>query len=900
MRLRQSAALTAAAVTALIAVPPAAVAADDPAGTLHVNNRSTTCTDAGSGTAGQPFCTISAAARAAQPGQTVQVVPGSYAETVLITGSGTPDKPITFVGTAGTDRTAVHPVTGAKSAVVLSGVHDVVVRGFSLYSNDSAGNTAPLVSAVDSSRVVLDRIRYAGGAGSGAVRLAGAGDHITVSRSVFAASGGLRVGAGVHDSLITANEFNETASAAVSAVDAPNTAVTGNSIAFSCEESVRIDGASPGAVVENNVITAQYQGETGWNSACARTPDKRGETEVSVSAGSVAGSKVDYNTVHPWSDASAYTWGGTSYRTAAGFAAAQPGQAAHDTDYDVPFNRDYTKPLVLPESATAAIDSADPDAPGVDTDLLGVRPTDDPAVAGTAPNGGVRDRGAYELTGQTSVGVQLSADVPTLQGPAPFTVQVTAKPVNTFGLAQADYLFDFGDGTDPVRSTRPTVTHTFTKPGNYYAVKVTATDVQGGQVQGTSNVPLLVKEPGDVTAALETPIDGALRIQVTTRAASPYAISKVDVDFGDGSRTATAPGAVAYHQYAAPGNYTVTGTVTDEGGRTAVVKKTVTVASGGYTQSLQPGSRVQVVGVPTSGPLYSTGVNYGNGGWQPWLPVPQAGAGFTADQVSSLASATTADQYLRVFALVGGKVYGADRNLGPAAGGLGQGQWTPWKEVTGPGPLVGVTQLSAASIGNSTHLVAVAGGRVYEASGDRAAGVWSKWGDITAEVGLPTGVAGIAAGTTDNVLHVAVLGADGHLRVADGDYTRGRWSAGDVTAGYGGPGNIVQVAAASTPGSRFHVVALTGQGRVHEITGDYAAGYWTGWGDISGASGLDPVRQVAAASTGNTIRLFAAAPGYIVYTVTGDYTAGRWSSASNVYDTAGSTSGINVLTAAGL
>ncbi|MFG2821160.1 PKD domain-containing protein [Kitasatospora sp. NPDC048365] len=892
MRFRQSAALTAAAATALVAVPSVAVAAE-PASTLYVNNRSTACSDFGSGTAEAPFCTISAAARAVQAGQTVEVAAGtSYQETVTVTNSGTPDKPITFVG-LDPSGTLVRPVVNTKGAFVLSDTHDVVLKGFRAFG--FLGSAVPTVSVVNSSRVALDRMKYSI-TGPVAVQVSGSSDHVTLSRSQFRSSvGGLVVGAGAHDVLITANEFNQTSARAVSVLDAPNTAVTNNTIVYSCGESVKIDGASPGAVVENNVITAQSNGLTQAN--CQTATTNRGETEISVSAGSTAGSKVDYNTVHPWADASAYTWGATSYPTAAAFAAAQPGQAAHDVDYDPAFSRYATDPK-LTESAAVAIDSADPAAPGVDTDLYGVKPTDDPNVANTAPGGGLRDRGAYELSGQKSVTAQVITEVPSRQGPAPYTVTITATAVNTFNVPQAEYLFLFGDG-ETLRSTEPTVSHTYTKPGQYWT-EVTATDAQGGKATGVTSNWVVVKEAGDLVVNVNTTSAAdPLSVQVDSSVTSPYVVTKTSIDFGDGSDVVT--GTNSWHQYGVPGTYTVSVTATDEGGRTTVAKKTVELVNEKYTAALQPGQRVQLVGAPYGGALLNTGVNYDKGAWAPFLPVPQSGALFSADTVTGLASATTSDQWLRTFALVDGRIYTADRNLGPASGGVAQGQWLPWKEVTGAGALLGITQISAASIGNSTHLVAVANGRVYEASSDRATGTWSAWGDVTGATGIPTGAVSIAAGTTGNVLHIAILGKDGHVRVADGDYTRGRWSFGDVTAAKGGPSGITQLAAASTPGSRFHVVALAG-GRVYETTGDYQAGYWTGWGDISAASGLTDVQQVTAASTGNTLRIFGRMRWDGIYTVTGDYTAGRWSGVSNVYgpDGAGSASGVRNLTAAGL
>ncbi|GAA2743679.1 PKD domain-containing protein [Kitasatospora cinereorecta] len=881
MRLRQSAALTVAAVTSLLALPAAVPSAAADATTLYVNNRSATCTDSGGGTEAQPYCTISAAANAVLPGQTVQVASTlkAYRESVRLTHSGTPEQPITFVGVAFSTYPLsyqfpmVVPAVASDSAMALTGVHDVVVRGFTFTNGVESG---PGVAVADSARVSVDHNTF--NRSTAGVAITGASDHVTVSRNLFYTSGGVGVGAGVHDSLITANDFDRTKTAAVTATDASGIAVTNNTIAFSCRESVKIDGASAGALVENNVVTADHPGQSG---TCTTAAD-RGETEISLSAASTAGSKVDYNTVHPWPDASAYTWAGTAYPTATAFHTAT-GQAAHDADLDVAFTSPYWfGGNGLPVSATAAIDSADPTAPGVDTDRIGVRPEDDPAVANTAPGGGVRDRGAYELTAQRSVTVAAAgADVPTAQGPAPFTAKLTAAAVNDWGVAQADYYFDFGDGSAPVHSPTPTVTHVYAKPGTYF-VDVLAADAQGGVVFSQSESRVVVNQPGELTTDLTVGVASGLNLAVDPAARSPWVITKEDIDFGDGTHRSFSGAGATSHQYSAPGTYTVTVTVTDESGRTVVSRKTVEATSAPYMAALQPGERVQLLG-GSYGQLDFAGANYTGKVWAPFLPVPQGGASFEPKDVSAMASATTADQYLRVFALVDGKIYTAERNLGPASGGVAQGQWLPWKEVLAPGAPAGITEISAASIGNSTHLVAVGGGRVYESSADRATGVWSAWGDVTGATGIPAGVTSVAAGTTGNSLHIAILGSDGHLRVADGDYNRGRWSYGDVTAAYGSPGGAMRVAAASTPGSRFHVVVLA-NGRVHETTGDYAQGYWTGWGDISAASGLTGVSAVVAASTGNSLRLFTLDQYGSVSNVNGDYTAGQWSPAARVVD----------------
>ncbi|MFE4604966.1 hypothetical protein ACFRKE_29365, partial [Kitasatospora indigofera] len=101
-------------------------------------------------------------------------------------------------------------------------------------------------------------------------------------------------------------------------------------------------------------------------------------------------------------------------------------------------------------------------------------------------------------------------------------------------------------------------------------------------------------------------------------------------------------------------------------------------------------------------------------------------------------------------------------------------------------------------------------------------------------------------------------------------------------------------------GNQFHVVALAG-GSVHEITGDYAGGYWTTWGDISAATGLgNSATKVTAATTGNNMRVFAVSGGHVL-TALGDYGKGYWTGSTDITQpgAAGTTSVVNLLTAAG-
>ncbi|RAJ42664.1 PKD domain-containing protein [Kitasatospora sp. SolWspMP-SS2h] len=911
MRLRQSAALVVAAATSAVVFPAFHAAAETAGTTLYVNRLSGSCTDTGSGAEAAPFCSVSAAAAVVEPGQTVQVVPGTgfYQESVTLTRSGTPERPITFQGVSFQSpgaRPVLRPASGSASAFVLTGVHDVVVRGFQVRGYPVDQKASPLVVR-GSSRISLDQNEYATSLLSG-VDIAGDGSEVTVSRSRFAFTGGVSVGAGSRRTLITANEFNRSRTRAVAVTDAPGTVVTNNTIAFSCGESVRIDGASPGAVVENNVISAEHGADTDVTPAAACSATDRGEAEIAVSAGSVGGSKVDYNLVHPWADGSAYAWAGTGYPTAAAFGAAVPGQAGHDIDLDVSFNPNGDGRLRLPDSATAAIDSTDPTAPGVDTDILGSGAVDHPGVPNTGA--GVRDRGAFESVGQRSVKLTVTAGVRTLQGPAPFAVSLTAAANNAWNVQQANYRFVFGDGTT-LDSPVPTVSHTYTIPGVYNAF-VTATDTLGTPVSSEST-RVDVRPAGNLTAELAVRTDEQLGAGVTVTVSSPYApYSNYFVSFGDRDNNGDGqvpPGLPAQHQYSAPGTYEITAIVNDESLRQTVVHKTVTVSSAGYTASLAAGERVQLFGFRAdNGQPVNAGTNYTQGRWAPFLPVRSDGR--PSGRAGATASVITQDQYLRSFWLGSdSRIHFADRNLGPNDGTLATGQWGPWSELTAAdraGALPGVTQLTATTIGSQVHLVAVAGGRVYETHAERGLWQWTRWGDVTGALGFPADVTGVAAASTGNVVHVAMLSRNGRIRVADGDYNRGRWGGGDLTAQIGGlPAIPQQLVAAVTPGSRFQLAALV-DGKIHQTTGDYASGGWSGWGNVSNATSMPDATRLGAAATGNSLHLFALTTDGALVTADGDYTAGRWSPYRRVDSPSGTgtvdpfgTTGLDVFSVAG-
>src|SRR5579875_2529613 len=91
-----------------------------------VNNTSPACSDSGPGTAAQPFCTIGAAAKVAQPGDTVLVTAGTYPGTsVNPANSGTPGSPVT--------------ISGGTRGFALSGRSYIAISGFTITGTSSYG-----------------------------------------------------------------------------------------------------------------------------------------------------------------------------------------------------------------------------------------------------------------------------------------------------------------------------------------------------------------------------------------------------------------------------------------------------------------------------------------------------------------------------------------------------------------------------------------------------------------------------------------------------------------------------------------------------------------------------------------------------------------------------------------
>ncbi|MEU7923172.1 right-handed parallel beta-helix repeat-containing protein [Micromonospora zamorensis] len=343
------------------------------------------------GTTDRPYCTISAAAAVAQPGQTVLVQSGDYGESVSITRSGTSDAPITVRAVNSPDGLVRLTAPAGGSAITLNGVHDVTIEGFSVRGSGLAEPV--LVDA--SSRVTVDKLTVRTPSGVTGVRVTGASDDVTVSRGWFGTTGapGVAIGAGVTGAVVTSNQFR----GGLAVTDAPGTAITGNTLVTNCALAISVTGTSPGVAIRNNIVqAAELSGAT--PAAC---PDPTAATAIALSVASVPQSVADHNLIDPASGGALYAWGDTTHTDLAAFRSAT-GQGAHDiaADPKLTAQKGAERPWIELTPNSPAIDSADATATGSDaTDLLGNSRTDDPAVANTGTGSGYRDRGAVERAG---------------------------------------------------------------------------------------------------------------------------------------------------------------------------------------------------------------------------------------------------------------------------------------------------------------------------------------------------------------------------------------------------------------------------------------------------------------------------------------------------------------------
>jgi parallel beta-helix repeat protein len=510
---------------------------------LFVDRANPSCSDAGSGSASQPFCTVGAAAGRVSAGQTVQVAAGTYSENVTVPTSGTSTAPITFTAAPG----ASVVLSGQASGFTISGRGWITVKGFTVTGTSGYG-----ISVTNSAHITLsgNHVSYSGQPVSGqtrsGIRLGNVTDSLvsgnTADHNSYAgielnnastgnevkgnvtfnnargyerAAPGIRL-YGAPGNIVDGNVSHHNEDSGIEAYPGSNNSLIYNNVTYNNGDhgiddltctgqriiantayknvtaGINVEGNSTGATLANNISV-----DNGIKSP-------RTHSDIRIEAGSTAGTTMDYDLVYLTVPDTILIWNSTSYSSLAAFRSAS-GQEAHGIQADPLWASASAGDFHL-TAGSPAIDSANSGASGQPTvDTEGNARIDDPGTqnTGIGPRA-YDDRGAYEL--QTApppdAAPNAALTVNPSTGVAP--VQVTADAsasTDQDATPIATYTFDFGDGSPAVGpQAEATATHTYTAPGSY-TVTVTVTDTGGLSSTASAHVGVtglnnLVGNPG--------------------------------------------------------------------------------------------------------------------------------------------------------------------------------------------------------------------------------------------------------------------------------------------------------------------------------------------------------------------------------------------------------------------
>ena len=182
--------------------------------------------------------------------------------------------------------------------------------------------------------------------------------------------------------------------------------------------------------------------------------------------------------------------------------------------------------------------------------------------------------GAAPASAATPPTAAFTVSTPDVTG-SPITFDASASNDPNPGGSITNYHWDFGDGTTPVDTSSPSITHTYSTPGAY-TINLTVTDVETDMATATPQT-ITVDEPPTAafTSSPSNPGVGAtVSFDGSTSNDPDGTIANYAWDFGDGT---TATGATPSHAYTTAGPKTVTLTITDSDGQTNTTTNTVTV-----------------------------------------------------------------------------------------------------------------------------------------------------------------------------------------------------------------------------------------------------------------------------------------------------------------------------------
>jgi PKD repeat protein len=700
-------------------VSPAAYATGQ--NTLYVDGASSACTDSGTGTYAAPFCTIQAAANAADPGDVVSISRGVYDGNVTMTRSGTAAEPITFAGPATIVDTTAFVLDdanyvdldglridgGSAGAVVVEGGSNVALGGDTLVAYDATGPAVHVTgSAAD---VTVERSNLQGFASAQGV---GAGNQVIVD-------------GGSTGTVISTDTF-DAAGEPVVVSGASGTDITSNTIGNEC--GIAVENNSADTTVENNVVY--------WQPGYVTCPTPAvADVGLLVDSSSTATTTADYNDYYP----GVYNWGGTAYGTAAALYAAT-GQGQHDID--------TTSGTVLAEHS-AMINSANSSAPGeLPTDYSNNARVIDPLVPQTgAGTYGYYDRGATQFQDPETF-TESSIKASATRAPVGGTVTFTATAQDTWNDALTyDFVPGASGGVVPpaaVTSSTGTAPITFTAAADYL-VDAQALIPGTNQASNFGSVQVDVVPAAPLTPVLGLSASGTTSVNASAAdSTDSWNITGYSFDFGDGTPAVSSATDTAAHTYAKAGTYKVTVTETDAGGNTAAT-------SSSFTTDAAPAGTL----------LQGTRSTSGSWGPAPWN-IPPGSAGIAQAAATGMPDGSTQVAAVTTSGAV---------ELNVLSSG---GTWQGWQALSQPG--VTVKSVSIAGMPNgSSQIVEVTSAGVLKHNIRNADGSWqaSGWGSPAGSTGIAqAAITALPNGST--VLSAVLAGGEAE---SDQRNSNGSWQA---------------------------------------------------------------------------------------------------------------------------
>ncbi len=513
-----------------------------------VDNTNPSCTDTGLGTASQPFCTIAAAAKKAQAGDTVLVNAGTYSGTsVNPANSGTAGSPIIFTANPGVT------ISGGTRAFALSSRNWITISGFTITGTSSYGIS---VSGGSNITVANNTESYAGtpisapAAGIYLSNLSGGlvqgnvthdnsahGIYLTGSTSGVTVAGntsyhnayqyernangiddiapgnsiignvtyanedtGINIYTGGNNALVADNVTYDNGDHGIDDYNVTGGRIIGNTVYYNCTDGINVEGTSGNYDIENNILMNNATGAIINPTPIAINPStgqpyytnpcNRRIGNIGVYDSAPATTTANYNLVYQSGKGPWYTWAGVTYNTQAALNSAT-GQEANGLFQNPRFVNAAAWNFQLTEGSPA-IDSANSLASGEQaTDILGNPRVDDPATPNTGnPAGSYYDRGAYEYQpGGGQTGPTGALAVTPTSGTAPLAVTADASASTAGSSPISSYSFSFGDGTTAGPQATATASHTYQSAGTY-TVRVTVTD--GTNLTGTATQTVTV------------------------------------------------------------------------------------------------------------------------------------------------------------------------------------------------------------------------------------------------------------------------------------------------------------------------------------------------------------------------------------------------------------------------